>query len=117
MALNDDDKQWFRGEIQHVKDEILAASRGEIQHAKDEMIAASRGEIQHAKDEMIAASRDMQTEVLRYIGNVAEPFNVRMRHIEANTANLDTAERLRLAAVEERLLRIGKKLLDGYNNR
>src|SRR5947209_13386999 len=28
--------------------------------------------------------------------------NVRMRHIEANTANLETAERMRLPAVEER---------------
>ena len=72
-----------------------------------------RDETQKAKEETIAAARDMQTEVLRYIGNVAEPFNVRMRHIEANAGNLETAERLRLAAVEERLLRLEQKLLGG----
>ncbi len=55
----------------------------------------------------------MQTEVIRYIANVAEPFNVRMRHLEANCGNLDTAERLRLAALEERLLRIEMKVLGG----
>jgi hypothetical protein len=34
-----------------------------------------RGETQKAKDEISAAARDMQTELLRYIGNVAEPFH------------------------------------------
>lgn len=72
-----------------------------------------RTAIEHAKDESIASSREMQTEVIRYIGNTAESFNVRMRHLEANTGNQETAERLRLAAIEERLLRIEMKVLGG----
>ncbi len=72
-----------------------------------------RTAIEHAKDESIASAREMQTEVIRYIANVAEPFNVRMRHLEANCGNLDTAERLRLAALEERLLRIEQRVLGG----
>jgi hypothetical protein len=83
MALTDEDKQWIEERLEQVVDQV------------------------------VAKSRDMQTEVLRYIGNVAEPFNVRMRHIEANAGNLETAERLRLAAVEERLLRIEQKILGG----
>ena len=72
-----------------------------------------RTEIQHARDEGIASAREMQTEIIRYIGNTAEAFNVRMRHLEANTGNQETAERLRLAAIEERLLRIEMKVLGG----
>ena len=85
----------------------------ELQKFLEQMEARLRAEIQHAKDESIASAREMQTEVIRYIANVAEPFNVRMRHLEANCGNLDTAERLRLAAVEERLLRIEMKVLGG----
>lgn len=53
----------------------------------------------------------MQTEVLRFVANMAEGSNVRMRHVEANAGNMETAERLRLAALEERLLRIEKRVL------
>ena len=87
-------------EIQQVRTEVQdlrTETRTQLQEV--------RTEIQHAKDESIASAREMQTEVIRYIANVAEPFNVRMRHLEANCGNLDTAERLRLAALEERLLR------------
>jgi hypothetical protein len=83
MALTDEDKQWIEERLEQVVEQV------------------------------VAKFRDMQTEVLRYIGNFAEPFNVRMRHIEANAGNLETAERLRLAAVEERLLRIEQKILGG----
>jgi ribosomal protein S24E len=83
--------------------------RTELQEMRTEL----RMEIQHAKDETIASAREMQTEVIRYIGNTAEPFNVRMRHLEANTGNQETAERLRLAAIEERLLRIEMRVLGG----
>ena len=85
----------------------------ELQKFLEQMEARLRAEIQHAKDESIASAREMQTEVIRYIANVAEPFNVRMRHLEANCGNLDTAERLRLAALEERLLRIEQRVLGG----
>lgn len=59
---------------------------------------------------MINASRDMQTEVLTYIANLADPINTRIRHIEANAVNCDVAERKRMAAIEDRLPRIEKKL-------
>jgi hypothetical protein len=134
--LTVDDKQWLRGEIQSAKDETIVVSRetetalrGEIHeihttlrteiHEVQTTLRAEiheiqtklRAEIHSAKDEMIQGARDMQTEVIRYIGNLAEQFNVRMRHIEANAGNLETAERLRLAALEERLLRIEKRVL------
>ena len=85
----------------------------ELQKYLEKMEARLETAIQHAKDESIASAREMQTEVIRYIANVAEPFNVRMRHLEANCGNLDTAERLRLAALEERLLRIETRVLGG----
>lgn len=101
--LTDDDRQWLRGEIQSAKDETIVVSRetettlrAEIHEVETKL----RAEIHSAKDEMIQGARDMQTEVIRYIGNLAEQFNVRMRHIEANAGNLETAERLRLAALE-----------------
>ena len=102
MALSEEDKIW------------IAETLGAIETRLREIEASTqslRGEIQHAKDDAIAASRQMQTEVIRYIGAVAEPFNVRMRHLEANAGNLETAERLRLAVVEDRLLRIEMKML------
>lgn len=52
----------------------------------------------------------MQTDVLTYIANLADPINTRIRHIEANAGNFDVAERKRLAAIDDRLLRIEKKL-------
>ena len=103
MALSHEDKIWIAERLGAIETRL----GGEIEASTQSL----RGEIQHAKDDAIAASRQMQTEVIRYIGAVAEPFNVRMRHLEANAGNLETAERLRLAVVEERLLRIEMKIL------
>src|SRR5436305_478878 len=96
-------------ELQQFLEQMETRLRAEFQHLGAEL----RAEIQHAKDETIASAREMQTEVIRYIGNTAESFNVRMRHLEANTGNQETAERLRLAAIEERLLRIEMRVLGG----
>ena len=103
MALSDEDKIWIAERLGAIETRL----GGEIEASAQSL----RGEIQHAKDDAIAASRQMQTEVIRCIGAVAEPFNVRMRHLEANAGNLETAERLRLAVVEDRLLRIEMKML------
>ena len=59
----------------------------ELQKYLEQMEARLGAAIERAKDESIASAREMQTEVLRYIGNTAEPFNVRMRHLEANIGN------------------------------
>lgn len=123
----------FSAEIRQAKNDMIQVSRdglaateakfsAEIQQAKNDMIQVSRDglvameakvseDILHAKNDMIQVSRDMQTEVIRYMGNLAEQFSVRMRHVEANASNLDTAERLRLAALEDRFLRLEKKVL------
>ena len=105
MALTDEDKKWFHDEMQHLKVELL----GEIQHAKDGL----RGEIQHAKDESIAASRDMQTEVITFIGSMTEPLKLRLQHLETNAVNEGTVERVRLTAIEDRLFRLEKRVLGG----
>ena len=95
--------------LEHMEARLTTGFRTEIQNVKTEL----RAEIQNSKDETIASAREMQTEVIRYIANIAEPFNVRMRHLEANAGNFDTAQRLRLAQLEERLLRIERKVLGG----
>lgn len=100
-------------ELQKFLEQMEARLTAHTDKKIEQLETGLRTEIQHAKDESIASAREMQTEVIRYIANVAEPFNVRMRHLEANCGNLDTAERLRLAAVEERLLRIEMKVLGG----
>ena len=109
MALTDEDKKWFHDEIQHLKDEIQHLLHDEIQHAKDGL----RGEIQHAKDESIAAARDMQTEVITFIGSMTEPLKLRLQHLETNAVNEGTVERVRLTAIEDRLFRLEKRVLGG----
>ena len=130
MALTDEDKKWFHDEMQHLHDEIQhlhgeiqelkVELRGEIQHAKDglrgeiqELKIELRGEIQHAKDESIAAARDMQTEVITFIGSMTEPLKLRLQHLETNAVNEGTVERVRLTAIEDRLFRLEKRVLGG----
>ena len=119
MALTDEDKKWFHDEMQHLHGEIQQL-HGEIQHAKDglrgeiqELKIELRGEIQHAKDESIAASRDMQTEVITFIGSMTEPLKLRLQHLETNAVNEGTVERVRLTAIEDRLFRLEKRVLGG----
>ena len=140
MALTDEDKKWFHDEMQHLHGEIqqlhgeiqqlhgeiqqlhgeIQQLHGEIQHAKDglrgeiqELKIELRGEIQHAKDESIAAARDMQTEVITFIGSMTEPLKLRLQHLETNAVNEGTVERVRLTAIEDRLFRLEKRVLGG----
>ena len=107
MALTEEDKQWL-GSLMNANSQTL---REEIQATAQTLRDELREEIVRSKDECIAAARDMQTEMLRYMANVGDGLYVRMRHVEANVGNMETAERLRLTAVEERLLRLEKRIL------
>ncbi len=84
-------------------DEQLTAAFGSL---RKDLLAA----IQQSKDDAIEAARTMQDEILRGVRHVIETYEVRMRHLEANVGNMETAERLRMAILEQRVSAIETKL-------
>jgi hypothetical protein len=60
---------------------------------------------------LVEKIRDSQTELLRGFEKFQTANFIRMRKLEANLSNLDTASSMRLENLEERLLEIEKKLL------
>ncbi len=91
-------------------DEQLTAAfegiRKDSEALRKDMLAA----IQQAKEETIEASRKMRDEVQRRLQRMTETYDVRLLHVEANAGNLETAERRRMAIMEERVLAIEIKL-------
>ena len=91
MSLTNEDKQW-----------IVGAIGAAVDAAKDETAAAIASAVSAAKNETIEAMRDMQTEILRGIEAFARGNFARMQRLEMS----DAATNERLAALEERVLRL-----------
>jgi proline dehydrogenase len=127
MALTDEDKQWIEKRLERVVEQVVERVIEQVVERVVEQVVERVIEqvvervveqviekvVEQVVEQVVAKSRDMQTEVLTYVANLAEPINTRIRHVEANAGNLETAERKRLAAIEDRLLRIEKKLGGG----
>jgi hypothetical protein len=71
--------------------------------------------LQAFKLEIVEAIRDVQTEVLRGFHGFQTGWTLRLRKIEADQSNLNTASTERLNNLEERVFEIEKKLLNGGN--
>ena len=65
-------------------------------------------EMRHYIDER---TRDLQTEVLRAFGDYSQAATIRFRHMKADLGNLNVATDERLAALEQRVHSIEKRLL------
>jgi hypothetical protein len=59
---------------------------------------------------LVEKMRDMQTELLRGFAAFSEAQTIRLRKVEADQSNLDTALSGRVAVVEKRLLEIELRL-------
>ncbi|HEX3684658.1 MAG TPA: hypothetical protein VHU83_19125 [Bryobacteraceae bacterium] len=55
--------------------------------------------------------RDAQTEILRGFQRYLDASNIRLRSLEAETSNLKTAQELRLANHEERIIALESALM------
>ena len=62
------------------------------------------------RDSLIEQMRDMQTELLRGFAAFSEGQTIRLRKVEADQSNLDTALSGRVAIVERRLTEIELRL-------
>lgn len=69
--------------------------------------------LQALKVEIMEAIRDAQTEVLRGFHGFQTGWTLRLRKIEADQSNLNTASTERLNNLEERVFVIEKTLLGG----
>jgi hypothetical protein len=62
------------------------------------------------EDRLVEKMRDMQTELLRGFAAFTEAQTIRLRKVEADQSNLDTALSGRVAVLEKRLLEIELRL-------
>ena len=62
------------------------------------------------KEWLTERMRDMQTEILRGFAAYADAVSIRIRKLEADGGNLDTALSGRMEILERRLLEIEKRL-------
>ncbi len=69
---------------------------------------ATETRLRHYIDER---TRDLQTEVLRAFGDYSQAQTTRFRHMKADLGNLNVASDERLAALEDRVHTIEKRLL------
>jgi KaiC/GvpD/RAD55 family RecA-like ATPase len=106
-----------KGDLQDLKDEILATTKGDLQDLKDEILATTKGDlqglrdelkgdIQGLRDELLEAFRDGQTEMLRAFYSFAQSTDVKLKETELD----DMMLRQRLTAVEMRLTEVEKRL-------
>lgn len=65
------------------------------------------------KDELLEAIRDAQSEVLRGFHAFQTGWDLRLRKLEADHSNLDTATVGRLNNLEQRVFDIERKLMGG----
>ncbi len=95
-------------------DEQLTAAfeslRRDVQQSEERIRRDMLAAIQQSEERTIEAARKMQDEILRGLRHMTERYDIRLRHLEANAGNLETAERLRLAILEERVSAIETKL-------
>jgi len=91
-----------KGDLQDLKDEILATTKGDLQGLRDEL----KGDIQGLRDELLEAFRDSQTEMLRAFYSFAQSADVKFKETELE----DIMLRQRLTAVESRLTEVEKRL-------
>src|SRR4051794_16468218 len=62
------------------------------------------------EDRLIEQMRGMQTELLRGFASFSDSMNIRLRKLEADQSNLDTALSGRVEVLERRLMEIEKRL-------
>ena len=62
------------------------------------------------KEWLVERMRDMQSEILRGFAAYADAVNIRIRKLEVDSGNLDTALSGRMEVLERRLLEIEKRL-------
>jgi hypothetical protein len=77
----------------------------------EELKAYLTGMEQRMADRTQEMVRDAQTEILRGFQRYLDAPNIRLRSLEAETSNLKTAQELRLANHEERIIALESALM------
>lgn len=70
----------------------------------------TRADLTAQSERLIEVMRDMQTEILRAFEAFATGQTIRLRKLEADHSNLDSATSGRIEALERRLFEIEKRL-------
>jgi flagellar biosynthesis/type III secretory pathway protein FliH len=82
-------------------------TRAELQAELQQELAALESRLE---SRIIGRMRDMETALLTAFHSYATGVSVRFRKIEADVSNIDTAATARLAALEDRVLEVERRL-------
>jgi hypothetical protein len=100
--MPDDNSPATKHDVQLVKQDIHVLR----QEFKQDLLAVE----ERLTDRLTEAMRDMQSELLRGFAAFSEAQTIRLRKVEADQSNLDTALSGRVAVLEKRLLEIELRL-------
>ncbi len=100
--MPDDNSPATKHDVQLVKQDIHVLK----QEFKQDLLAVE----DRLTDRLTEAMRDMQSELLRGFAAFSEAQTIRLRKVEADQSNLDTALSGRVAVLEKRLLEIELRL-------
>ena len=100
--MPDDNSPATKHDVQLVKQDIHVLK----QEFKQDLLAVE----ERLTDRLTEAMRDMQSELLRGFAAFSEAQTIRLRKVEADQSNLDTALSGRVAVLEKRLLEIELRL-------
>ena len=87
-------------------DDNTPATKHDVHLLKQDLLALE----ERLTDRLTEAMRDMQSELLRGFAAFSEAQTIRLRKVEADQSNLDTALSGRVAVLEKRLLEIELRL-------
>ena len=102
-----DDKPITRAEMVELLTQLAGDLRAEMAAVKAEMAAMKQEIIEEVQERV----RDAQTEILKAFFPFQQSSDIRMRKLEANLSNTDTALTERMGVVERRLQEIERRLI------
>ena len=82
-------------------------TRAELQAELQRELAALESRLESS---LIGRMRDMETALLTAFHSYSRGVSVRFRKIEADVSNIDTAANARLAALEDRIMEVERRL-------
>ena len=90
-----------------MNDDNAPVTRAELRAELQRELAALESRLESS---LIGRMRDMETALLTAFHSYATGVSVRFRKIEADVSNIDAAANARLAALEDRILEVERRL-------
>ena len=97
-------------DLRELEERMTKGIRDSQKELEERMTKGIRDSQKELEERLTEIMRDMQSELLRGFAAFSQGQTIRLRKVEADQSNLDTALSGRVAAVEQRLLEIELRL-------